>query len=216
MLYINVREKGNCYPINIKVYFCYSMKNGKLRDNSFYLKALLNSDSEIINTIYKDNFYKVKSFIIKNRGQHEDAEDIFQKALLQLAVRYKKEQFEIKTSFEAYLFTVCKNLWRRELNKSKIKVTKEGLLELKDDNVDIALAVLEQKRWELFTESLELISDNCKQILKLYFAKMSYAKIMEKFNYSSETVVRQRVFKCKNSLKTLVKEDKRFKNLTEL
>jgi RNA polymerase sigma factor (sigma-70 family) len=185
-------------------------------DNSFYLKALLDSDSKTIKAIYEDNFYKVKSFVTKNSGQQQDAEDIFQKALMQLAVRYKKEKFEIKSSFEAYLFSVCKNLWRRELNKSKFRVTNNAIIELKDDNQDIALAVLEQKRWELFSESLELISENCKQILKLFFAKTSYAEIRDKFNYNSETVVRQRVFKCKNSLKEYVKKDKRFKYLTEL
>jgi RNA polymerase sigma factor (sigma-70 family) len=187
-----------------------------MTDNSYYLKALLNSETKIIDKIYKDNYYKVKSFVIKNNGQQQDAEDVFQKALLQLAVRYKKEKFTINMSFEAYLFTVCKNLWRRELNKSKNEVTKDYIVELKDDNQEIALAVLEQKRWELFTESLELISENCKQILKLYFAKISYADIMSKFNYNSETVVRQRVFKCKNSLKKHVKKDMRFKNLTTL
>ncbi|WP_458627590.1 RNA polymerase sigma factor [Winogradskyella sp. PC D3.3] len=187
-----------------------------MTDNSYYLKALLKSDTEVINAIYKNNFYKVRSFVIKNNGHQEDAEDIFQKALLQLAVRYKKEKFVIKTSFEAYIFTVCKNLWRRELNKSKIKVTSDGVIELKDENEDIALAALEQKRWELFTESLELISENCKQVLKLYFAKVSYAKIVKAFEYKSETVARQRVFKCKNKLKELVRNDNRFKSLTEL
>lgn len=187
-----------------------------MTDNSYYLEALLNSNTKVINAIYKVNYYKVKSFVIKNSGLEQDAEDIFQKALLQLAVRYKKEKFTIKTSFEAYLFTVCKNLWRRELNKTKIKVTNNEFIELKDNNQDIALAVLEQKRWELFTESLELISENCKQILKLYFAKISYVEIMKTFNYNSETVVRQRVFKCKNSLKERVKKDKRFIDLTEL
>jgi RNA polymerase sigma factor (sigma-70 family) len=177
---------------------------------------LLNSDSKTIKAIYDDNFFKVRSFVMKNSGQQQDAEDVFQRALLQLAVRYKKEKFVIKTSFEAYFFTVCKNLWRRELNKTKIRVTNNEVIELKDENQDIALAVLEQKRWELFTESLELISENCKQILKLFFAKITYAEIMDKFNYNSETVVRQRVFKCKNSLKEHVKKDKRFKNLIEL
>lgn len=187
-----------------------------MKDNSYYLKALLSSNSQVVTDIYKENFYKVKLFILKNNGKQEDAEDIFQKALLQLAVRYKKEKFVINTSFEAYLFTVCKNLWRRELNKSKNKVTKHSFIEPKDDNEDIALAVLEQKRWELFTESLERISDNCKQILKLFFAKMSYADIMKKFDYNSETVVRQRVFKCKNKLKELIVKDKRFSSLKEL
>ena len=185
-------------------------------DNSLYLKALLNNDSKIIKHIYNDNFFKVRAFVVKNKGQQQDAEDIFQKALLQLAVRYKKEKFIIKTSFEAYLFTVCKNLWRRELNKSKIKVTNNDFIEPKDENEDIALAVLEQKRWELFTECLELISENCKQILKLFFAKTSYAKMVELFGYNSETVVRQRVFKCKTKLKELVKKDKRFAALIEL
>lgn len=187
-----------------------------MTDNSYYLKALLSNNSQVISVIYKENFYKVKSFVLKNNGQQEDAEDIFQKALLQLAVRYKKEKFIINSSFEAYLFTVCKNLWRRELNKSKIKVTNHNFIEPKDDNQDIALAVLEQKRWELFTESLERISDNCKQILKLFFAKTSYADIMRKFNYNSETVVRQRVFKCKRKLKHIITKDKRFGLLREL
>lgn len=187
-----------------------------MTDNSFYLEALLNNNTKVINAVYKDNFFKVQHFVLNNKGQQADAEDIFQKALLQLAVRYKKEKFTIDTSFEGYLFTVCKNLWRRELNKSKIKVTNDTIVELKDDNTDIALAVLEQKRWELFAESLELISDNCKQILKLFFAKTPYAAIMDTFGYNSETVVRQRVFKCKAKLKEIVKKDKRFRSLTQL
>ena len=52
--------------------------------------------------------------MLQNKGGIADAEDIFQKALLQIAVRYKKEKCQIKSSFNAYLYTVCKNLWRRE------------------------------------------------------------------------------------------------------
>ena len=187
-----------------------------MTDNTFYLKALLTGDRRIIEEIYRNNFPKVKQFIIHNKGQIEDAEDIFQKALLQLATRYKRDSFTIERTFGAYLFTVCKNLWRRELNKSKSKVTNTITFEPKDENQDIALAILEQKRWELFTEHLEKLSENCKQILKLFFAKVSYAKMVVNLGYNSETVARQRVFKCKNKLKTLIREDMRFKTLTNL
>lgn len=187
-----------------------------MSDNSFYLEALVSNNTKVVKEIYVSNFFKIKAFVLKNNGQQQDAEDVFQKALLQLAVRYKKERFLITSSFEAYLFTVCKNLWRRELNKSKIKVTNNEFIEPKDENKDVALAILEQRRWELFTESLELISDNCRQILKQFFAKVSYAKMVETFGYNSETVVRQRVFKCKNKLKEIVQKDARFKVLTSL
>lgn len=183
---------------------------------TYFLDGLINNNETIVREIYQKSFQNVLSFVLKNKGQQEDAEDVFQKALLQIAVRYKKEKFEIKNSFESYLFVVCRNLWRRELNKHKNKVTFEGLGELEDDKDDIALSILEQKRWELFNDCLNQISENCKQILKHYFAKIPYAKIAEQLNYNSENVVRQRVFKCKNKLKELVNKDKRFSSLTKL
>ena len=144
-----------------------------MKDQSDYLNALINGDAEQISDIYKICFPNVKRFVIQNKGQQADAEDIFQKALLQLSVRYRKEQFEIKSSFEAYLFTVCKNLWCRELNKSKQEVTSDSVVELKNEERDMVLSVLEQQRWEFFQEKLELISDNCKEILKRFFKKNS-------------------------------------------
>ncbi len=187
-----------------------------MKDNSYYLNALLKGSSKEIQEIYENNFSSVKKFIFQNKGYQEDAEDIFQKALLQLAVRYKKEKFLIKTSFEAYLFTVCKNLWRRELNKSKKKVTNNAIIELQSEDRDVAMSILEQQRWELFNECLEQISENCKQVLKLFFAKVAYAVIVDKLQYNSETVARQRVFKCKIKLKELIKKDKRYHSLVEL
>ncbi len=184
--------------------------------NSVILNALLTGDSRIIQKIYKNNFLRVKQFILQNNGQPQDAEDIFQMALLQLSVRYKKEKFVIHTSFDAYLFTVCKNLWRRELNKLKIKVTNKEVFELKDKNTDMALALLEQKKWEIFQDCLAKISDNCKEILKMYFAKIPYSEMVKKMNYSSETVVRQRVFKCKAKLTKMIKNNKNYQALKEL
>jgi RNA polymerase sigma factor (sigma-70 family) len=187
-----------------------------MKNNFDHLNILLQGNSRDIQIIYEKNFPMVKRFILQNKGFKQDAEDIFQKAILQMVVRYKKEKFEIKTSFEAYLFTVCKNLWRRELNKSKNKVTNQEISELRSEEQDFAMAVLEQKRWELFTENLELISENCKKVLKLFFAKISYNKMVTELNYNSETVARQRVFKCKNKLKELIKKDKRYESLIEL
>ncbi len=183
---------------------------------NIYLEALLTGDSNKIQHIYIKSFPKVRKFVLQNNGQQQDAEDVFQKALMQLSIRYQREKFIIKTNFEAYLFTACKNLWRRELNKSKNKVTNYQVIELEDDSNDMALSILEQKRWELFQESLKNISENCQQILKLFFAKVAYSDIVKKMKYNTETVARQRVFKCKKKLKEAVLKDSRFNSLKEL
>jgi len=77
----------------------------------------------------------------------------------------------------------------------------------------MAQSALEQDRWELFREKFEMMSDNCREILGLLFNKVSGKEMMEKLGYSSDTTVRQRVFKCKKKLGELVKDDNRFKDL---
>ena len=185
-------------------------------DGNFYLDALVKGDSKIISKIYEINFKQVKRFILQNKGNTEDAEDIFQKALFQIAVRHKKEGIRIKSTFEGFLFTVCKNLWRRELNSRKSRVTNSEVVEQISEAHDSARAIIEQKRQELFVEMLDRISENCKMILSMFFAKLSYAEIVASTDYTSETVVRQRVFKCKKKLTDLIKEDQRFNSLREL
>lgn len=181
-----------------------------------YIKGLIEKNEKVILKIYEMTFPRVLGFVLNNNGQKSDAQDIFQNALLQISVRYKKKPFEITSSFEAYLFTVCKNLWRRELNKSKNRVTSDTIIELRIEEEDKALASLEQERWELFTERFQSISENCRKVLSLFFNKTPYSEIVKKMGYNSETVVRQRVFKCKNKLTEIIKSDKRYKSLIEL
>lgn len=185
-------------------------------DSSEYLKALIANDSKIIRKIYDDYFPSICSYIIKYNGSQEIAEDIFQRGLMQLMIRYRNEPFTINGTFKAYFFTVCRNIWRAELKSSKLRVTNSKIVELKSIEDDISLSILEQERWELFNEKLTQLSENCRKVLSLYFQKTTYKEITTKLNYQSESVVRQRVFKCKKKLIDIITNDKRFKNLKEL
>lgn len=187
-----------------------------MKNANYFLNALYNNDEKIILEIYENNFRKVLKFVINNSGIQKDAEDVFQKALIQIITRVKVKQFEIKSSFDAYLFVACKNLWRRELNRRKKMVTYQVSFEPINEFKDTALSILEQERWEFFQEKLELISKNCKEILKYYFNKTPYKSIAEKLGYNNDLVVRQRVFKCKKKLIEMIKNDVRYNQLVEL
>ncbi len=181
-----------------------------------YLEGLSNGDNKVIADIYNRTYPKVVKFVLNNSGNPVDAEDVFQKALLQFIARYRLKKFVIKDSFEGYFFQACKNLWRRELNNRKKQVTKENIKELISEEHDMALATLEQEKWELFQEKLEELSENCKTILQLFFKKTPYVEIAEKMKYASDNVLRQRIFKCKKKLSELIKKDFRYTLLKEL
>ena len=177
------------------------------------IEKLLQGDEATIRLLYDTLFPKFTGFVKNNNGTYNDAEEVFHEALYQLIARAKVGGVEIRSSFEAYVFTVCKNLWMKELNKRKKVVRNDGVFELKAKEDDRIESVIQQERWELFEEMLDRLTENCSKLLKDYFNKVPYSEIVKKFSYATENTAFQRIFKCKKKLAELVKGDRRFKNL---
>ncbi|OUR98137.1 hypothetical protein A9Q86_13840 [Flavobacteriales bacterium 33_180_T64] len=180
--------------------------------NDDFIRQFLEGNPKALDHIYNNNFQYVEYYITSRNGSLKDAEDIFHNALIILYVKLKAEKIEIQ-SFDNYLFTVCKNLWKKE--KSKKKVTNIETYPLVSEELDLASFYLEHSQWELYKEKYELLSKQCKDILKMVFEKKSYETIVKTFSYASQTVARQRVFKCKKKLTQLIKEDSRYSKLKQ-
>jgi len=180
-----------------------------MQDDEF-IRHFLEGDTSVLNSIYKNSFKYVKHYIQSRSGTEKDAEDIFHNALLVIYVKLKENKIQIK-AFDNYLFTVCKNLWKRE--NSKKRVTNIDTIPLVSEDIDLASFYLEHNQWELYKEKFELLSEQCRTILKMIFEKKTYAEIVKKYSYASQVVARQRVFKCKTRLTKLIKEDIRFSKL---
>ncbi|WP_299889471.1 RNA polymerase subunit sigma [uncultured Lacinutrix sp.] len=178
--------------------------------NDDFVRQFLEGNTELLNNIYKNSFKYVSHYITSRDGSIKDAEDIFHNALLLIYVKLKEDSINIQ-SFDNYLFTVCKNLWKRE--NTKYRVTKTNIIPLVNEELDKAAFYLEHSQWELYKEKFELLSKQCKDILNMVFEKKPYTEIVSKYSYASQTVARQRVFKCKSRLAKLIKEDLRFSKL---
>jgi RNA polymerase sigma factor (sigma-70 family) len=185
-----------------------------MSNDAYFIEGLRTGEQTVLEEIYDCFFIKVKIFVLQNKGSVSDAEDIFHNALIQLYIRLKNRELTIKSSFEAYLFTTCKNLWRRELNKKR--VTDSKVIELEDKETENAVALLEQEQWELYIQKFQLLSENCRKVLTLLFNGTSYDDIVKTFSYASKVVARQRVFKCKTKLTKLIQEDKTFSKIKNL
>lgn len=178
-----------------------------------FIEALLNNDNIIISEIYKLFFPKALRFVLQNSGTHDHAKDVFQEALVYIIIGVRERKLNIN-NFEAYLFTICKNKWRREIEKEKKWVMKDGLSALVDKDTDFAMFMLEQEYLELYREKFNLLSGNCKEMLSLFFNDVSYKQIVKEFSYATVNTARQRIFKCKRKLIKLIKLDMRYRKET--
>jgi len=173
-----------------------------------YIEGLLSGNTTIIREMYAKLYPKVKRYVIQNDGQEEDALDDFHDGLMYFISQ--KEKIITIISFEPYFFTVCKNLWKKRLTK---RVTKLEVKSLQDRRGDLNTFILEQECYDLYIEKFDLLSANCKEILTLYFNDLSYKDILKDSNYKTTSTIRQRVFKCRTKLISLIKSDKRYQKI---
>lgn len=181
-------------------------------DGDKYLKALVDGNQAITQEVYGKFYPKVQAFILRNNGKIADAKDVFHDALLYLIIVNKEKKLAIQ-SFEGYLFTICKNIWRRSLKNNREWVMIDDIPPPQHKETNLSSFIVEQARMDFYQEKFQLLSDNCKEILSSYFNKVGYEEIAKDLQYSSINTVRQRVFKCKAKIVKLIKEDPRFHKL---
>jgi len=183
----------------------------KNHSDEYLIDSLVHGNDDGIKEIYNRLYPKVRNYIVSNKGNEEDAKDLMQKSLLIISLKLRKGDFKIASTFEGYFFTVCRNLWRKEKGTSMVTIDRG--LDHTSKAEEIAELIIEQEKWDLFQEKIQLLSENCRTILKLYFDKIPNAKIAKDLDYSSENVVRQRVFKCKKKLSEFIQADPRYNEL---
>lgn len=191
--------------------FIFLIISSFMEDSERFITGLITGNEKVTLEIYTKLFPKVQAYVLKNRGDSQDASDVFHDGLLYIIVTQKEKRTEIK-SFEAYLFVVCKNIWKRSL---KNQVIKNDSITLTDKEEELSTFILEQQMHDFYIKKFDELSENCKEILSSYFNGLSYEELAAEYAYASINTVRQRVFKCRAKLIKLIKEDQTYQKIKQ-
>ena len=180
------------------------------------LEGLRNRDTNVLDFIYKSYFQQIKVFINKNSGTDEDAQDIYQDAVLVIYQKIKNDNLTLNCSFYTYLYSVCRLLWLKQLEKRKKSQEymddSEKLIDM--DNDDILKFYNVNERYVIYQDHFKKLSQNCQKILELYMARIQLKEIANILGYKSDQYVKKRKHQCKEKLVNSIKNDPRFKELS--
>jgi len=183
------------------------------------LKGILRHDNVVLAYIYKQYFYKVNAFVKKNNGDEDDVNDIFQEAIIIIYRKLKENDLLFENrSFEVYLFSVCRFLWLKELEKRRLdKIKINDSLSFQDEiyDDDLVAVVEKNERFLLYQKHFRNISSDCQKILQLFFEKVPIKQIAHIMGFKSEKYVKTRKFKCKELLIERIKQDVEYKKIFE-
>lgn len=178
------------------------------------LEGLKTSDSNVLEYVYKKYFPIVRFFVIKNSGTDEDAKDIFQEAIILIYKRLKDGSLDLSCAFKTYLYSVCRLLWLRQLEKRKIRnevVADNQLFVQLDDGTEGRLE--EQEQFRIYQKHFQLLHKDCQEILQLFLKKVPLKEIAQKMSIKSDKYLKKRKYECKEALIKRIQNDPDYKRL---
>lgn len=178
--------------------------------NEMLVQGLLQSKKNCIEFIYREYFPMVRSAIGIQNGSLADAEDVFHDGLLIIYGRLRTEGFTLNSSFKTYFFAVCRNLWRRRLErKYRLMYKAENMVSepFCDDSCVDSYEEKEAEKYRLYMKHMEEMPEFCRHLLKLYIEKVPLREIAEIMNYKDAEYVKARKYYCKNLLRKKILSD---------
>ena len=180
-----------------------------------YLEGIASGDRDILQRVHANYFERISSFIKSNSGSEEDAKDIFQDAILSIYVKTVKEDLhDLQCSFYTYLFAVCRNLWLKKLRKLGRETTSIAPESEDVDSADILAGIEEKERWDLYREKLNALGNECREILRMFFEKISFREIAGQTN-TTEAYAKKKKYLCQKKLIELIKADRRYSEISK-
>ncbi|MEO8117547.1 MAG: sigma-70 family RNA polymerase sigma factor [Bacteroidota bacterium] len=169
------------------------------------LKKLAENDSKATEIIYKNNFNMVRHFILNNSGDHEDAKDVFQEAMIVLYENAKTDSFVLNCQIKTYLYSVCRRLWLKRLQQAgRVTVLLEGMEETTavDDDLDNHQKL--SNEFALMEKAMDSLGEPCKSLLEAYYLqKKGMDEIARKFGYTNADNAKNQKYKCMMRLKKI-------------
>src|SRR4051812_13647119 len=116
------------------------------------------------------HFPMVRAFIRQNGGSTQDAEDIFQEALIILCRRAAQPGFTLTAQLSTYLYSVCRFLWKDELKRRNHYPTQEIDTGLPGAGVQELEGLLEtEQQAKLAEKVLNELGERCRELLLLFY-----------------------------------------------
>jgi RNA polymerase sigma factor (sigma-70 family) len=169
------------------------------------LKGLAQDDKNSIESIYRENYSSIQSFVLNNNGSVDDARDIFQEAMIVLYEKSKLDSFSLNCQIKTYVFSICRRLWFKRLQQlGKFTTQVESLEEIIPVEEDLEDHDKKNDDFLLMEHAMAKIGEPCKSLLDAYYLqKKNMQEIAVEFGYTNADNAKTQKYKCLVRLKKL-------------
>ena len=156
-------------------------------------------DEQALDIVYQKNYRMMVRLVTSNNGTEDEARDVYQEAVVVFWQKATSGNLVLTSKMSTYIYSICLNLWRKELDRKKRFSSEEkDSIETQDQD--------KKERERIIRESIDKLDDTCKRVLSYYyFDGMSMKDIAEKVGFANTDTAKTKKYKCKKKLDELIK-----------
>lgn len=171
------------------------------------LRRIRDNDRDVLGELYIKYERMAETFIARQGGRREDAQDALQEAIIILWQKVCGGEFELKSKLGTYLLGIVKNKWRGELRKKKRIDEGADYDNFESEDAGPMDIFLTEETQRIIKKSLHRITKQCRELLMMfYFEERSMADIAGALKLSNSAVAKARKYQCKKELQKIMKE----------
>ncbi|MEW6061736.1 MAG: sigma-70 family RNA polymerase sigma factor [Bacteroidota bacterium] len=172
------------------------------------LDLIKRGDEEALVMLYEANRRMVTSYVLRNNGTEDDADDLLQEAVVIVWERVRAGTFEQSAKLSTFIYAVVKNKWRRRLAQLKRETSTE--FTERNDPEDISSPIdllMEDEISKKISAALVKLGDPCKTLLLLfYWEECSMDEIAQRMKFANADTVKSKKYQCKKALEEILVE----------
>lgn len=159
--------------------------------------------------LYQRNFDPIRKFVLINKGNVQQAEDIYHEAFMVAwrNVQLGKYEFRSEQSMNAYILAIGKNKWIDMLRSASRNKTLHLVKEVESEGAEDAEAFNEERDIGIVKKQFKKLGENCQQLLiAFYFKKKSMREIAEMRGWTASTSKNNK-YRCLQKLRELINQN---------
>lgn len=160
---------------------------------------LIRNREKTLERIYAKAYPMVLHYVKQHSGTADDAKDLLQEAIILFYEKVVYDQLSLTASATTYIMAVCKNLWRRELEK---RTRRQPLSPELTDQLTAEKSTDGKEPSFTITQFVEQLGERCKDILvSFYYLGHRMEQIAEQHHYRNVRTATVQKFKCLERLR---------------
>lgn len=183
--------------------------------NKNIIRGIRKRDAAVIRYLYKTCYPDIRKLILANKGTAEDAQDLFQDALLLIYQKIVNLGITLNCEFGTYLYSCCRLMWLKELEERRNMGQNYEYTDTHSGGISEEISTFEAVKMSIYKRHFDELGKECQDVLKMYYDNVPMEEICTRMGFQSIEAAKEKKYRCKKSLMTKIYNNPAYKKLQD-